>query len=147
MTTKPWVSQVRLLLAFVLALGFTSLAYAHGFWDGISFHCDGQELRSRYIATYTGLFAEGGHTAWLKVGTYDPNTVLLHVAVYDYSNNLVVSYQCTTTLSSNCILRWTPKWNGDFYLKIENEGSSTVEYEWHYTNTVGWYSSPFINCY
>jgi hypothetical protein len=147
MTTRPWGFRVRVCFAFLLSLGFTSWAHANGFWDGISFHCDGQQLASHYVATYTGLWAAGGRTAWLKVSTYDPNAVLLHIAVYDDNNHLVISYPCTTTLSSNCILNWTPKWNGDYYVKFENEGSDPVAYDWHYTNTVGWYSSPSINCY
>ena len=121
--------------------------YAHGFWDGESFHCDGQELMARGVATFTGLWAMGGKTAWLKVETYDPNPVFLRVSVYDDRNNLIISYQCVASLTSNCILNWTPNWNGGYYVRFENEGNNPVGYTWHYTNTVGWYSSPFINCY
>ncbi len=142
---------MRNRLAFVFGILLfaccSPLSYANGFWDGISFHCDGQLLKAHYVATFTGLWAEGGKTAWLKVETYDPDPVLLLVSVYDYGRNRVVSYQCATTITSNCILNWTPKWNGDFYVTFENEGSGTVGYEWHYTNTVGWYSSPSIDCY
>ena len=65
----------------------------------------------------------GGYTA--EVGLVGGSQSDLDLYVYDENNNLIVKDDDYT---SECYVRWTPRWTGIFKIKVVNRGSAGNTY-------------------
>lgn len=74
------------------------------------------ECPARGCSRYTVEFREGELAECAVVGDGDTD---LDLFIYDQNGNLVAS---DTDYTDNCYCSWTPKWTGNFILKIVNRG-------------------------
>ena len=72
--------------------------------------------------TYNVTFKGGELAMVIVIGDGDTD---LDLYVYDNNGNLVAS---DTDYSDNCVCSWTPRWTGNFRIKIKNRGSVYNEY-------------------
>lgn len=120
MRLAPTITQTArmILAAALLVTGVMRLHIAHAFeYDN---QCYGEHLSAGYEKTYTHLFVLGGQGAEVTIEPRSP--IQLHILVYDNNNVVIVNYQCDAR-TSNCILQWTPRWNGYFSVRVINTGS------------------------
>lgn len=75
-----------------------------------------ETVRAGYTDTYNIAF-RGGETACVVVsGDGDTD---LDLYIYDNNGNLVAS---DTDYTDQCVCTWTPRWTGNFKIKIKNRG-------------------------
>lgn len=79
-------------------------------------------VSARTIDTYTMRF-ERGEPAWVAIdGDGDTD---LDLYIYDANDNLIV---CDTGRSDSALVRWTPRWTGEYKVKIKNLGGVWNQY-------------------
>jgi hypothetical protein len=80
-------------------------------------------LHGASYMTYSNVTLHSGELAVVFVKP-EGNTVL-ELSVYDQNNNLIGDTNCP---EAGCYVRWTPRWTGDFTIKVANLGLSSTDF-------------------
>jgi hypothetical protein len=109
----------KLVAVLVGILSMAAALYAEPV-QGSIFHVD--RVMARSTDSYNVVF-RAGETA--RVQVIGDGDTALDLYVYDQNGNLVAS---DTDYTDDCIVSWTPRWTGVFYIRIVNRGSVYNQY-------------------
>ena len=80
-------------------------------------------LHGASYMTYSNVTLRGGELTVVFVKP-EGNTDL-ELGVYDQNNNLIGGTNCP---AAGCYVRWTPRWTGDFTIKVTNLGLASTDF-------------------